>query len=253
MKIKKTGVKISVMFIALSLIVGALFYTQTSYGKIAVNENLASFLKVFRGKYAGDAARYEQDRVNAHYKVGEKLKAKVSPENAKVVLAHINDETITLNDFNYLKCSKEIRALVGYEPPTDNQIFGSLVEKKLQVSAARRMGLYPTKEQIDAYVEEQKRLAAEYKPKDLDNLIRGWGLTYDEYYSIMRSTWADSLAVTNWCRAVVQKNVVQLPGEDHSQYVNRLEEYRRNEVAKLKAEAQIEVTPEGLAMGLQVN
>lgn len=140
-----------------------------------------------------------KDRNDVLLNLGEALNKAVIPGN-ELIIAYVNDEPIFLNEFNYYKAfdqqkAKELNELV----PNNRIIFDQLVKRKINVELAKKQGLYPSEKDINNYINEQKEMM---KNKEMSNdlfyILKGWQISENEYFDLMKGIWADSIAISNW-------------------------------------------------------
>ena len=64
---------------------------------------------------------------------------------------------------------------------------------------AKKQGLYPSEKDINNYINEQKEMM---KNKEMSNdlfyILKGWQISENEYFDLMKGIWADSIAISNW-------------------------------------------------------
>ncbi len=185
-----------------------------------------------------------------YLKWGETLKDNVTVSNSENIVAIVNGENISLNEWNYNKISDTGRAKnFGEAVPSDQQILDTLIKNKVIVSTAKQQGLYPNEEEINSYISEQRQIMAKEQPQDVYNLIKGWGISEEEFFSIMKDIWGDSIARLNWYEAL-GKNSPQKENETTGDYRIRLEEIYNDEVTGLVESSNIEITNQGILLGL---
>lgn len=189
-------------------------------------------------------------RNEIHQRLGEALKDNVTVSNSENIVAIVNGENISVNEWNYYKIwdTEKVKNF-GEVVPSDQQILDSLVKNKVIVSAAKQQGLYPNEEEINSYISEQRQIMAKERPQDVYNLIKGWGISEEEYFSIMKDIWGDSIARLNWYDAL-RKNSPQKGNETTEDYMIRLKKIYNDEVASLVEKPNIEITNQGMLLGL---
>jgi hypothetical protein len=194
----------------------------------------------------------EKDRDDIHFSLGTELAKLIKPDNNSIIIAHVNAEDINLNEWNYSKTFDTGKAKeMGTEPPADTLILQELIERKLKVDAARQMGIYPSEQEIEAYVNEQRDLAKKGDCSDLDSILRGWKISENEFFELMRETWADSIAIERWYKKAVISQVAK-PDDPQGEaaYTEKLQDAYHKELKILKQTATIEITPSGSELGL---
>ena len=194
------------------------------------------------------------DSAEMSYKLGEAYKeAGLAINNKELVIAYVNEEPITFNEFAHMKAFDEVAAYnFTSAVPTEEQIFYKLVLRKIKVIEARRQNLYPSDLEISDYIKEQKELMAqEDVSADMESLLKGWGISEDEYFSLMRGIWADLIAADK----LTEKNVVpryvqaDTAEEDIRNNYSIYLEYEQ-ELLSLYGQAKITITNEGYARGI---
>lgn len=193
----------------------------------------------------------QQTEINARMRfLGENLKGKVTMENKKIIVARVNEETITAADWYWEKINEMVRATYNQKDiPSDAEVFNDLIETKAISSTARKLGIYPPKEQIEAYIADQERYIKYLQPEEITILLQNWAISEDQYYLLMEDRFTDSLAKINW-------------GVYLDKYDNDTQDKEQGFVAKSPAKidaakikpllkkAKIEVTPEGRKLGI---
>lgn len=194
----------------------------------------------------------EQARTNEMMqKLGKALKDKATVANQSVILARVDGEPLTASDWYYRKGWEIAKAENRARPvPSDREILNELIEIKAISSAARRLGLYPPADQIEAYVTDQRRIMNAVKPEEIYVMLDAWGISEEEYYELMKGIWTDSLARTNWCFYLDKYVLPQAPKESREADPN---EFCNNQAARLREKAKVEITPAGHDLGLRLN
>ncbi|CFY11110.1 Trigger factor/SurA domain [Syntrophomonas zehnderi OL-4] len=80
-----------------------------------------------------------------------------------------------------------------------------IVDRKIKVDATRAMGLYPTSQEIESYVKEQREMSKDNA--DFKSLLGGWSISESKYYNLMTPIWADSIVIDKWYKQVVLQNI----------------------------------------------
>lgn len=193
-----------------------------------------------------------KDRNDVFLNLGEALNKAVIPGN-ELIIAYVNDEPIFLNEFNYYKTfdqqkAKELNELV----PNNRIIFDQLVKRKIKVELAKKQGLYPSEKDINNYINEQKEMM---KNKEMSNdlfyILKGWQISENEYFDLMKGIWADSIAISNW----FERNYAPLLSitEDQEKDEKANEIVMQNskvEIVEQQKLAKIVITDGGRALGL---
>jgi len=194
------------------------------------------------------------DSTEASYKLGEAYReAGFSINNKDLVIAYVNEEPITFNEFAHIKAFDEGAAYnLAYAAPSEEQIFYKLVLRKIKVIEARRQNLYPSDSEISDYIKEQKELMAlKDVSADVESLLKGWGISEDEYFSLMRGIWADLIATDKLTEKIVVPRYVQADTveEDIRKNYSIYLDYEQ-ELLSLYEQAKITITDEGYARGI---
>ena len=90
------------------------------------------------------------------------------------------------------------------DKPPEKEVVDQILRAMILLYEAERAGLAATEEQINADIEEQKRIAAEY-PEVREQLETYWeaaGMTEETYWTLLRQSSYEGLTVANF-RAVL--------------------------------------------------
>lgn len=181
--------------------------------------------------------------------LGENFKGKVTIENTNIVIARVNGESITASDWYYEK-NWEIGKAENRNKriPSNEEIFNNLIKAKVISSTARKLGLYPPEDQVNAYIADQRKIMEQLKPEEITVLLNTWNISEEEYLLLMKDRFTDSLAKVNWLiylekygdnQEDVQGYMVKSPpGIDDDKIMSLLEE------------AEVELTSEGYQLGI---
>lgn len=161
-----------------------------------------------------------------------------------LLLPIVNDEIITSNEYYYNITWEILRAPnFGLPEPSTKEILEDLVDRKLIVADAKKRGIYPDQKTIDAYLEEQKHMfrSEDFEIYTLEALLKGWGISAEEYYKYMTDIWADSIAVGNWEQEVIMDKALE-EIEDFDIFQDAYMKKRNIELQKLRDHVNIEFT-----------
>jgi len=181
--------------------------------------------------------------------LGEKLKGKVTIENTNIVIARVNGEAVTAADWYYEKNWQAGKAENKNEPaPSNEEIFNNLLKVKVVSSTARKLGLYPPKEQINAYIADQRKYMEKLRPEEITVLLKAWNISEQEYFLLMEVRFIDSLAKANWSVYLQKYGDLQ---EDKQGYIVKSPLWVDDDkIMSLLEEPEVEVTPEGRQLGI---
>lgn len=191
----------------------------------------------------------QQTEINERMRcLGKKLKGKVTIENKNIIVARVNEETITASDWYWEKINKIIQAEYNnMSIPSSAEILNDLIETKVISSTARNLGIYPPEEQIKAYIADQQRYMG---IEEITILIQAWGISEEDYFLLMEDRFADSLAKINW--GVYLEKYKDEAHEDEQGYVaknpSRIGDARTK---PLLDKAKVEITSEGRKLGIE--
>ncbi|MCK9313758.1 MAG: SurA N-terminal domain-containing protein [Methanocorpusculum sp.] len=182
--------------------------------------------------------------------LAEKLKGKVTMENASIVVARVNGETITASDWYREKINKILQAEYNNKSiPSDAEILNDLIETKVISSTARSLGIYPPEDQVKAYIADQQKYMEILKPEEITILIQAWGISEEDYFLLMEDRIADSLAKINW--GVYLEKYEDEVQEDDQGYVAKSPFWIDDDKIKpLLEKTKVEVTSEGRQLGI---
>ncbi|MGE5398507.1 MAG: hypothetical protein ACM3MK_13365, partial [Chitinophagales bacterium] len=220
-------------------------------GPIIVKDETLTITVCWQGKTETMTAKHQQYSKDAAlenlYQLGLAFNGKVTKSNSKVILMQIDGEPITLSEWHYFQAGDKVQA-VGHGDkllPTNKDIMHNLIGRKAAVAAAKKAGVYPSEDIIQAYVDEQRRISL--KEPDMEALLTGWGIQDDEYFMLMKGIWADSLAIQNWHEKILQGKMHQKPGEGSETYQKRLLKFydqKTEELIKKAKVVKVTETPE---------
>ncbi len=113
--------------------------------------------------------------------LGEKLKGKVTIENTNIVIARVNGEAVTAADWYFEKNWEAGKAENKNEPaPSNEEIFNNLLKLKVVSSTARKLGLYPPDNQINAYMDDQRKYMEKLRLEENTVLLKAWNISEEE-------------------------------------------------------------------------
>lgn len=191
-------------------------------------------------------------RNQVHLRLGTDLGQTVRIDDKNTILAIVNGETISLSEFNYSSTFEVSKAKeMGCVAPDKKAIFRDLVERKCKVAAARQVDMYPSDDEITDYVVEQRKLMDGDGGSDVKQLLTGWGISTEDYFSLMRGTWADSIAIERWYSKTITEKVGEPNNqEDFTAYTERATNLYNEIITELIDKSTIQITETGKVMGL---
>jgi small GTP-binding protein len=177
--------------------------------------------------------------------LGEKLKGKVTIENTNIVVARVNGEAVTSADWYFEKNWEAGKAENKNEPaPSNEKIFNNLLKLKVVSSTARKLGLYPPDDQINAYMADQRKYMEKLRLEEITVLLKAWNISEEEYFLLMEDRFIDSLAKANW--GVYLQKYLQ---EEEQGYAEKSPLWIDDKIISLLEQAEVVVTPEGRQLG----
>jgi hypothetical protein len=178
--------------------------------------------------------------------LGEKLKGKVTIENTNIVVARVNGEAVTAADWYFEKNWEAGKAENKNEPaPSNEKIFNNLLKLKVVSSTARKLGLYPPDDQINAYMADQRKYMEKLRLEEITVLLKAWNISEEEYFLLMEDRFIDSLAKANW--GVYLQKYLQ---EEEQGYAEKSPLWIDDKIISLLEQAEVVVTPEGRQLGI---
>lgn len=161
---------------------------------------------VYGGIFDNIKGFLSKDRNEVHLRLGQELSKAVGVNDMNITIATVNQENGKLDELNYYKTCYSQKAIeMQKEPPTDRAILQRIVDRKIKVDATRAMGLYPTSQEIESYVKEQREMSKDNA--DFKSLLGGWSISESKYYNLMTPIWADSIVIDKWYKQVVLQNI----------------------------------------------
>lgn len=182
-------------------------------------------------------------------KLGEKLKGQVTIENTNIVVAQVNGEPITASDWYFEKASETQKAENKKKRiPPDKEILNNLIQDKVINSEARKLGLYPPEEQLEAYLADQRNYMEKLQLEEIKVFLKAWGVSEEEYLLLMRDRFTSSLAKANWGNYLDKYG--DAPEAEHGYVAKSPLRIGDDKIKPLLAEAKVEVSSEGRQLGL---
>lgn len=133
-------------------------------------------------------------------------KAAVASYNGKFLTREILDH----NRFNY--------EFYGADAGSDMELINRIIENMILLEEAKRQGIVVTEEDIDAYMDSQKRAYAIPEGKEqVDAYLQAMGMTLDEYYAQHRKQAPDIIARNRLTNSVM-KEYCEKTGQEYRQY-----------------------------------
>ena len=176
-----------------------------------------------------------------YYEHGKRLKNLVTFDNNKVILAYVNNEPISLSDFNLVQNDP------GQKHSTQG-VFKYLVDWKIQAAAARALNLYPDKTEILQCRENEKQYLM--NNKYFKAALKGWGISFDEYVEITMGQMKDKLAIGKW-QAHLYDNVIPKLPDEKSPSLDEAPAFFVEEAIREYGDLDIQITKAGKKIGLK--
>ncbi|MDD2586787.1 MAG: hypothetical protein PHT79_09795 [Syntrophomonadaceae bacterium] len=176
-----------------------------------------------------------------YYEHGKRLKNLVTFDNNKVILAYVNNEPISLSDFNWVQNDP------GQKHSTQ-RVFKCLADWKIQAAAARALNLYPDKIEILQCLENEKQYLM--NNKYFKAALKGWGISFDEYVEITKGQMKDKLAIGKW-QAHLYDNVIPKLPDDKSPSLDEAPAFFVEEAIKEYGGLDVRIIEAGEELGLK--
>ncbi len=208
--------------------------------------NESTIADTFKNLFIGQEA--DKTEYSAFVELGKDLKDEISFDEGEQVIFSVNGEFVTLNEWKYNKVFEDGKSKnFGIKSLSAEQMMDELIERKMLISEAKRLRVYPSSKEVAAYVKEQ---AAFLKEPQLMAVLQGWEISEEQYLEFLSPIWADSIAISNWEKTVIEAQ----PHFDNSKpwdaYKEEYDKLYQSEITKLEASLQIEMTGLGRELGL---
>lgn len=170
------------------------------------------------------------------FKLGEKVK---NLNKSNKVIWKIDQEPITEKEFNSKKLFLE--ELKGTSPSTQ-EVLDAITEQKVLVKEAKKVGIKVTKEELDNYIETQKKahqqLSDEERSK-FNDFLAGQGITEEQYWEDANTRKAYEIGI--YIGKMQNKLANELPLSDDEKYSEKGDKLIKEKINKLVEGAKVEI------------
>lgn len=209
-------------------------------------------IKITLADYMDKTTTSNTTNISPFEELGEQLRDSTSSDEARKNVCVVNGTNISVFEWKYFSAFDIGRAKnFNLKTPTSEGIFEEIINRKIIVAEARKSNLYPSNQEIDDYVAEQRQLNNQISDlTDIDYLLKGWGISEEQYYAYMRNIWADSIAIEKWNSKYIIPELTK-----DKDYYDSMKEY--NEKLELfltdaKSKSVITITPDGTHLNLKI-
>lgn len=170
-------------------------------------------------------------------------------KNKDEIMAYVNGEPVTYGDLVHMQTMIEFNnRVVGASEPADAAAaFVRLTKSKVITSVAKQEGLWPsdeqTREHIKAVRDSYSILGGDAK-KELDQFLRGLGISEDEYFNSYAFEGYRAALATGLLRAKIASKYEGMAPEEVEQRIDK-------EIQSMTESAEVKILNAALKSSLQ--